>query len=101
MLQVRAKVLDWDLQQQVMDEMSDMKPLPSIYSPDFIASNQADRADNIIPGTMSEQLTQIRKDIGDFKLLHGLERVIVVWTANTERYADVLILFIFYFLYLT
>lgn len=60
---VRAKVLDWDLQRQLLKEMEIMKPMPSVYYPDFIAANQADRADNLIPGTMSEQLEQLRKDI--------------------------------------
>jgi myo-inositol-1-phosphate synthase len=31
---------------------------------------------------------QLRKDIRDFKSTHGLDRVIVLWTANTERYAE-------------
>ncbi len=60
---VRAKVLDWDLQRQLLKEMETMKPMPSVYYPDFIAANQADRADNLIPGTMSEQLEHLRKDI--------------------------------------
>jgi myo-inositol-1-phosphate synthase len=30
--------------------MEKMKPLPSIYYPDFIAANQESRADNILPG---------------------------------------------------
>jgi myo-inositol-1-phosphate synthase len=59
----RAKVLDWDLQQQLMDEMKTMKPLKSIYYPDFIAANQADRADNILKGSKKDHLKQIRKDI--------------------------------------
>jgi myo-inositol-1-phosphate synthase len=30
--------------------MKDMIPLPGLYYEDFIAANQADRADNVIPG---------------------------------------------------
>lgn len=30
--------------------MKGMKPLPSIYYKDFLASNQEARADNILPG---------------------------------------------------
>ena len=37
---VRAKVIDYDLQQQLKKEMSAMKPRPAIYDPDFIAANQ-------------------------------------------------------------
>jgi myo-inositol-1-phosphate synthase len=86
----RSKVLEWDLQQQLREEMAQMKPLPSIYYPDFIAANQETRADNLIPGSKQEQLNQVRKDIREFKEKNGLDRVIVVWTANTERYADII-----------
>jgi myo-inositol-1-phosphate synthase len=43
----------------------ELKPLPSIYYPDFIAANQEERADNLIPGTKasSAHVEQIRKDI--------------------------------------
>ena len=46
----RAEVLDWNLQQKLKPYMKDMKPRRSIYCPDFIAANQADRADNILSG---------------------------------------------------
>jgi len=66
-----------------------MKPLPSIYNPDFIAANQVERADNTIPGTKQQQLEQIRADIRKFKTDNKLDKVIVLWTANTERFANI------------
>jgi myo-inositol-1-phosphate synthase len=88
----RAQVLPWDLQRQVSGHMAQLgKPLPSIYYPDFIAANQEARADNVVPGKDKQvHLEQIRKDIRDFKAAHGLDRVIVFWTANTERYSDLI-----------
>ncbi|KAI8893040.1 hypothetical protein BC833DRAFT_609750 [Globomyces pollinis-pini] len=86
----RAKVLEFDLQRQLQKQMAVLKPLPSIYYPDFIAANQNDRADNLIPGSKLEQLEHVRNDIREFKEKNGLDRVIVVWTANTERYADII-----------
>lgn len=86
----RSKVLDYDLQRQVYDEMKDLVPLPSIYYPDFIAANQSERANNVLKGSKQENLEQIRKDIRDFKAKNGLDKVIVLWTANTERYADII-----------
>jgi len=65
-----------------------MMPWPSIYDEDFIAANQLDRADNTIPGTRQEQLEVIRQQIRDYKASKGIEKVIVLWTANTERYAE-------------
>lgn len=87
----RAQVLEPTLKQLVKKEMAGMKPLPSIYYPDFIAANQEDRADNVIPGSKAcdEHVEHIRQDIRNFKSANGLNKVIVLWTANTERYADV------------
>jgi len=55
----------------------------------FVAPNQADRATNIIPGTKLEQVAQIRQDLREFKEKNGVDKVIVLWTANTERYTNV------------
>ena len=85
----RACVFDYELQEKLKEKMSQLKPLPSIYYPDFIAANQEDRANNLIPkGTKQQDLEHIRKDIRAFKAANNLEQVIVLWTANTERYVD-------------
>ncbi|KAG9231684.1 putative inositol-3-phosphate synthase [Amylocarpus encephaloides] len=88
----RAAVLEPTLKEQVKKEMAEMTPLPSIYYPDFIAANQEDRADNLIPGSKASlaHVEQIRQDIRDFKARNNLDKVIVQWTANTERFADLL-----------
>ncbi|GFR65946.1 inositol-3-phosphate synthase [Elysia marginata] len=85
----RAQVLDYNLQTQLYPLMSKMKPRPSIYIPDFIAANQKDRADNCLTGTKSELVDKLREDIRDFKNKQNLDKVIVLWTANTERFSDV------------
>jgi len=88
----RAKVLQPTIKELVREEMSKMVPLPSIYYPDFIAANQENRADNVLPGSKAcmEHVEKIRKDIRDFKAANGLDKVIVLWTANTERYAELI-----------
>ncbi|XP_035530648.1 inositol-3-phosphate synthase 1-A-like [Morone saxatilis] len=85
----RAQVFDWSLQEQLRPYMSSMKPRPSIYNPEFIAANQESRADNVLTGTMAEQVEQIRADIRDFHQSSGVDKVIVLWTANTERFCDI------------
>jgi len=87
----RAEVLDWQLQQKVKPYMQGMVPLPSIYYPDFIAANQSDRADNILKGDHAsmDHVEKIREDIRTFKAENRLDTVIVLWTANTERFTDV------------
>lgn len=87
----RSKVLDYDLQRQVSKHLEAITPLPSIYYPDFIAANQEERADNVIPGTDKwAHVEHIRKDIREFKEKNELDHVIVLWTANTERYAELI-----------
>ncbi|KAH6652831.1 myo-inositol-1-phosphate synthase [Truncatella angustata] len=88
----RAAVLEPTLKSQVKKEMTNMIPLPSIYYPDFIAANQEDRADNVIEGNKAcnAHVEKLRKDIREFKTTNALDKVIVLWTANTERYADII-----------
>jgi len=85
----RADVFDHDLQQKLEPHMAKIVPMASIYEPDFIAANQEARANNVIKGDKKECLEHIRNDIRTFKKTHGLNRVIVLWTANTERFADI------------
>jgi len=85
----RAQVLDIDLQKQLHPMMKGLVPLPSIYTEGFIAPNQEDRADNRIPGTRQQQLETIRGNIRDFKALHKLDKVIVLWSATTEACVEV------------
>ncbi|XP_056678106.1 inositol-3-phosphate synthase 1 isoform X1 [Monodelphis domestica] len=85
----RAQVLDWALQEQLRPHMEQMRPRPSVYIPKFIAANQEKRANNLIPGSRAQQLEQIRKDIREFRASSGVDKVIVLWTANTECFCDV------------
>ncbi|WVZ58567.1 hypothetical protein U9M48_008828 [Paspalum notatum var. saurae] len=85
----RAKVLDINLQKQLRPYMESMVPLPGIFNPDFVAANQGARANNLIQGTKKEQVEQIKKDIREFKEKNKVDKVVVLWTANTERYSSV------------
>lgn len=88
----RAHVFEYDLQQKLAPYLSKMRPMKSIYYPDFIAANQSDRANNIYSGdrASSEHLDILRSDICEFKKVHNLDKVVIVWTANTERYSAVI-----------
>ncbi|KAK8652780.1 hypothetical protein V6N13_126805 [Hibiscus sabdariffa] len=87
----RAKVFDIDLQKQLRPYMESMVPLPGIYDPDFIADNQGERANNVIKGTKKQQVQQIIKDIKEFKEKYNVDKVVVIWIANTERYINVIV----------
>ena len=86
---VCAQVLDWELQRQLVPHMRDLQPLPGIYDADFIAANQDARADNIIKGSRAQQVETVRGQIRAFQADTGVDKVIVLWTANTERFAEV------------
>lgn len=87
----RSKVFDYDLQRQLAPLLEEIVPLPSVYYPDFIAANQGSRATNVIPGEDKwAHVEQLRKDIRTFKKEKGVDKVVVLWTANTERYADII-----------
>ena len=48
--------------------MKHITPLPGIYYSDFIAANQKDRADNVLPGeNKMEHVEIIRNDIRKFR----------------------------------
>lgn len=83
----RAKVLPLPVQAAVADDMSHIQVLAGVYSEDFIATNQKVRADHTIKGSKQEQLDQLRKDIREFKTKHDLEKVVVLWSGNTERFS--------------
>ena len=61
----RAAVLEPTLKNLVKKEMAEMKPLPSIYYPDFIAANQGDRANNLIEGSKAcmAHVEKLQEDI--------------------------------------
>ena len=69
--------------------MKDLKPLTSIYFPDLFTSSQGERANNVLTGIKQEQMNQIRKNVKEFELKNNLDKVILLWTANTERFSSV------------
>ncbi|XP_071853322.1 inositol-3-phosphate synthase 1-A-like isoform X2 [Apostichopus japonicus] len=85
----KAAVLNWNLQQKLKPHLKKLQPRASIYRKDFIAANQEGRANNLISGTNWEAVTRIREDIRDFKAKKQLDKVIILWTANTERFCSV------------
>ena len=50
----RSKVLEYDLQEKLYPHMKKIKPLASVYFPDFIAANQVScsRSDTICTTTL-------------------------------------------------
>lgn len=63
----RAKVLEPDLLRQLKQELEQMKPMQGVYTSKYVASNQAERADNVFTGTNQQKIDKIRQDIKTFK----------------------------------
>ena len=80
----RARVLEPDLIHQLKEDLEKIKPMPAAFSGDFIASNQADRSDNILKGSNQDIIKKIREDIRAMK--SKCDSVVLLWTANTEMY---------------
>jgi myo-inositol-1-phosphate synthase len=80
----RAKVLEPTLLDQLKADLEQIKPLPAVLNPDFIAANQEDRADNVVKGTNQELIDKLRADIRAMK--EKVDKVLVLWTANTEMF---------------
>jgi myo-inositol-1-phosphate synthase len=80
-------IVDYDLREQLHTQLESIVPLPSVYYPDFIATNQKSRADNILKNKNKwEDVMCIINDIKTFKAKNKLNKVIIVWTASTERF---------------
>ena len=80
----RSRVLEPTLLEQLREDLEQITPLPAALNPDYIASNQADRSNNVMTGTNREQIDMIKSDIRDMKARTG--KVVVLWTANTEMF---------------
>ena len=79
------QVLDWELQRQLVPYMKEQVPLPGIFDPDFIAANQDARADNIIKGSKSEQVEQVRQHIRTFKEEQKVDKVILAFCCQAMQ----------------
>merc|ERR1712048_342284 len=77
----RGKVLDYDLQRQLRPLMEGMAPLPGIFDQNFVAANQAERADNVIEGSKADQLAKLRKDLVDFKA----NKMWILWWCSGQQ----------------
>lgn len=62
--------------------------MKAAFNINFVAANQMKRADNILDDAMSnrEVADKLQDDIENFKKSRSLDKVIVLWTANTEKY---------------
>lgn len=71
---------------QIKDELAALKPWPAVFSGEYAANV---KGDNIVKvKTMRDELAHIEKTITDFKKEHGLDSVVMLNLASTERYQE-------------
>ena len=86
---LKNKVLDFNLLNSLKDDLEKIKPLSSVYDEKFIATNQKSRANNLKEEkNKKDYIDSIQIDITNFKHKNKLDKVIVVWTASTERFNE-------------
>lgn len=84
----KNKIIDLDLLNQLKDDLKKIVPLESVYYENFIATNQKERVNNVKKNkTKSDHLLYVKSDIQSFKIKHNLKKIVVVWTASTERFS--------------
>jgi myo-inositol-1-phosphate synthase len=84
----KNKVLDTDLLKQLKNDLEKITPLESVYYENFIATNQKERATNIKKNKNKwDDFLYVKSDIQSFKIKNNLEKVVVMWTASTERFS--------------
>ncbi|KAG9396985.1 Myo-inositol-1-phosphate synthase [Carpediemonas membranifera] len=97
----KAAVLDVTLQHKLRPYMENITPMPSVFDINFVAANQEDRANNVITAEYAKEMLGeevdttgrrwyvevIKAQMRKFKEENNLEKIVVLWTANTECFA--------------
>ncbi|NDC25851.1 MAG: inositol-3-phosphate synthase, partial [Proteobacteria bacterium] len=82
----KAKVLENELLQQVKPELSQVKPMPAVFDPNYITQITGEYVKK--GHTKMDLAEQLREDIRNFKKNNGCDRLVMVWCASTERYTE-------------
>ncbi|KAG9397408.1 myo-inositol-1-phosphate synthase [Carpediemonas membranifera] len=100
----KAAVLDVTLQHKLRPYMENITPMPSVFDINFVAANQEDRANNVITAEYAKEMLGeevdttgrrwyvevIKAQMRKFKEENNLEKIVVLWTANTECFAPII-----------
>jgi myo-inositol-1-phosphate synthase len=81
-----ADVLTKDHLNAVKEELSQIKPMPSVFFPEFVKRL---RGENVKPGQDKMELAEaVREDIRRFKRENQLDRCVAVWCGSTEVHRE-------------
>lgn len=81
---VNAEVLKPKHIEPVKDELQAIKPMKAVFDPDYVTRLHGT---NVKEGkTRWDLMEQLREDIRNFKKEKGVDRIVVIWAASTEKY---------------
>ncbi len=83
---INAGVLEKELLDQLKDEMSAIKPMKGVFSPEYVKKlngTYIKKAD-----TKWDYAQMLREDIRNFKKENGVDRMVAVWCGSTEVYIE-------------
>ncbi|HZZ84152.1 MAG TPA: inositol-3-phosphate synthase [Anaeromyxobacteraceae bacterium] len=83
---LRAKVLDKDLVNELKPQLEAIKPMPAVFSKDWVRRLDGP---NVKKGTKKEQAEALIADIRGFLEKNKCSRGVMVWTGSTEVYVEV------------
>lgn len=83
---LNADVLKYRDVKQAKEELEAIKPMKAVFDPAFVSRLSGTNVKQ--GGTRWEQTEQLREDIRRFKAEHGCERIVVIWSASTEKYIE-------------
>ncbi|MFN2413179.1 MAG: inositol-3-phosphate synthase [Pyrinomonadaceae bacterium] len=83
---VKAGVLEKDLLSQVSEQLASLKPMPAVFEQSWVKRLTGD---NVKFGKSKMDLAeQVMRDIAEFKLSSGCERLVMIWAASTEIFLE-------------
>ncbi len=83
---ITADVLSTEHLNAVKDELSAIKPMESVFFPEFVKRL---RGENVkASGDKMELAEAVREDIRRFKSANGLDRCVAVWCGSTEVFRE-------------
>ncbi|BDG09946.1 inositol-3-phosphate synthase [Anaeromyxobacter paludicola] len=83
---LRAKVLDKDLVNELRPQLEAIKPMPAVFSTDWVRRLDGP---NVKKGTKKQQAEALIADIRGFLEKNKCARGVMIWTGSTEVYAEV------------
>lgn len=81
---IHAEVLKPKHIEPVKDELQAIKPMKAVFDHEYVSKLNGS---NVKPqATRWEYVQELRKDIQNFKKENGVDRIVVVWAASTEKF---------------